>query len=165
MQFISDGMLGKTTRWLRLLGYDVEYAPDLSDDKLIKIARDSGKILLTADLQLYRNVCQKDAKSFLLENNLSEAAKLAKLSRRFNIKLEVDVEISRCPVCNSLLREISKKEISGKIPPESLNRYEDFWVCIKKECGKIYWQGSHWRKITELLKSAKRQMDILEGKG
>ena len=36
MRFIADGMLGKLTRWLRMLGHDVTYYRALDDEKLVK---------------------------------------------------------------------------------------------------------------------------------
>ncbi|MFQ6086405.1 MAG: Mut7-C RNAse domain-containing protein, partial [Candidatus Bathyarchaeia archaeon] len=35
-----------------------------------------------------------------------------------------------------------------------------FWEC--PGCGKVYWRGSHWRRIGKTLSQAK---EILENKG
>ena len=40
MQFIADAMLGRLARWLRFLGFDVLYFPDISDSELVRIARE-----------------------------------------------------------------------------------------------------------------------------
>ena len=34
MKFLADGMLGKLTRWLRMLGQNVKYSVQLSDEEL-----------------------------------------------------------------------------------------------------------------------------------
>ena len=54
MQFLLDGMLGKLTRWLRMLGYDAVYQNDSSDTDLLTAAKSKSLILLTSDEELYR---------------------------------------------------------------------------------------------------------------
>ena len=54
MKFLADAMLGKLTRWLRMLGQDVEYSTKLSDDELLASAKAEGRILLTRDFELYQ---------------------------------------------------------------------------------------------------------------
>lgn len=39
MKFIADAMLGKLSRWLRLVGYDVHYKSDFDDDEIIADAK------------------------------------------------------------------------------------------------------------------------------
>ena len=46
LKFITDGMLGKLTRWLRLLGHDVEYANNTEDKELMAMAKKEERILL-----------------------------------------------------------------------------------------------------------------------
>jgi uncharacterized protein with PIN domain len=46
--------------------------------------------------------------------------------------------------------------VKGKVPNQTFNFYNDFWICINQSCGKIYWQGSHWKKINEVLIQAKK---------
>ena len=47
VSFLCDVMLGKLARELRLLGYDVEYDRNLGGMPAYKVARQSGRILLT----------------------------------------------------------------------------------------------------------------------
>jgi uncharacterized protein with PIN domain len=47
LKFIADGMMGKVSRWLRILGYDVKYENDALDDTILKIAVEERRILLT----------------------------------------------------------------------------------------------------------------------
>ena len=86
-----------------------------------------------------------------------ERAKATKLqfdiSKRFNIKLEIDLVSSRCSVCDSLIKQVEKTAISEKAPKGSLKHYKEFWMCTG--CGKIYWQGRHWKKINETLARAR----------
>ena len=52
MQFIADAMLGRLARWLRFLGFDTLYYPGIDDAKLIRIARENNRFILTRDTRL-----------------------------------------------------------------------------------------------------------------
>jgi len=153
LKFITDGMLGKLTRWLRMLGQDVKYSRTLNDEQLMEAAKDENRILLTQDLKLYQQARKRGA-STILVSGATEAEKLASLAKRFNFKLEMDVTVSRCPKCNTPIRPISKDKILDRIPEATSTYYDEFWECLG--CGQIYWQGSHWRRIETTLKKARR---------
>lgn len=153
MKFVTDGMLGKLTRWLRMLGHNVKYANNLNDKILIKIAKTEKRVLLTRDVELYQQATIQHADAFLVEGK-NEAERLAALAKRFGLELELNPDASRCPKCNAKIAPAKKEEISDKIPSSTKKFYEDFWECPK--CGKIYWQGAHWKRITETLKEAKK---------
>jgi uncharacterized protein with PIN domain len=157
MRFIADGMLGKLARWLRLLGCDVEYFKNISDERLIEEAKETNRILLTCDLQLYKRAVSKRVEAFIVEGK-NQPEKLANMSRRFNFPLKINVEVSRCPTCNSKIRRVDKKEIEGKVPSTTFKRYRRFWMCDGYGCGKIYWQGGHWNKIHEILREANKYL-------
>jgi len=152
LKFITDGMLGKLTRWLRMLGHDVKYSDKLDDKELIRIAETEHRVLLTRDLELYQRAVARGVNAFYVDGQ-DEAEKLAKLARRFNLKLEMDIEVSRCPKCNAEIKPVSKEEVGGRVPENTFTRYEEFWECTK--CGQIYWQGSHWSRIEETLRRAR----------
>jgi uncharacterized protein with PIN domain len=152
-------MLGRSTRWLRLLGNDVEYKNDANDDELLERARVENKTLLTRDTALYRRAAYQGIEAFIVEGK-SEPEKLANVARRFDLKLEFDSRLSRCPTCNSTLRTASREEVASMIPKSTLEGYREFWRC--KGCGKVYWQGGHWRKINTILSEAR---SLLEAKG
>ena len=152
MKFLTDGMLGKLTRWLRLLGYNVKYSRSLNDEQLIEIAKKEKRILLTRDLELYRQAMVQKIDSFFVERT-TEAKKLASLAKHFNLKLDFDVIVSRCPKCNSQIKPIAKSEIAGKVPETTASHYNEFWKC--PHCEKIYWQGAHWKRINKTLEEAK----------
>ena len=153
MKFIADGMLGKLTRWLRMLGQDVEYSRSLNDEQLIKTAKAEDRILLTHDLKLYQLARKRGVDTTLVED-ATEAEKLASLARRFNFKLEIDVTVSRCPKCNTLIRPVSKDKILDRIPEATSTHYNEFWEC--SGCGQVYWRGSHWKRIEKTLKEARQ---------
>ena len=155
LKFIADGMLGKLTRWLRILGYDVEFKPYEEDEKLLDLAKKTGKVLLTSDIELYKKAVKLNIKAFLV-NGKSEVENLAKISEKFSLNLDIEeVEETRCPKCNFKLKMVSPEEVRDKVPKTTLKTYKEFWVCTNPKCGKVYWQGSHWKKIGKTLKEVK----------
>ena len=153
MKFIADGMLGKLTRWLRMLGQDVKYSNQFEDEELIVTAKKEHRVLLTRDSELYKRAVGKCIDSFYVEIR-TEAEKLAELAKRFDIPLTIDLKRSRCPRCNTKIRSTPKEKLAGKVEKNTLLYYDEFWKCPK--CGHIYWQGAHWGRIRATLEKAKK---------
>lgn len=153
LSFLTDGMLGKLTRWLRMLGQDVEYTNSMVDDALIQKAKKTNRILLTRDLQLFQRAIAQGTEAFLVETT-NEAENLARLAKRFVFKLEIDLKISRCPKCNTLIRSVSRDQVIDKIPQTTSTYYNEFWEC--PNCKQIYWQGAHWKRIEKTLREARQ---------
>ena len=153
MKFIADGMLGKLTRWLRMLGQDVQYSNKLDDAELIVMAEKEHRILLTRDVELYQRAVAKGVDAFYIEGQ-TEAAKLAELAKRFDVPLGIDLKRSRCPRCNTKIRPTPKEKLAGKVEKNTFIYYDKFWKCPK--CGHIYWQGAHWGRIRATLEEAKK---------
>jgi uncharacterized protein with PIN domain len=156
LKFIADGMLGKLTRWLRMLGHNVKYSSKLDDNQLITIAKKERRILLTRDLELYQQATAKGVESFYLEGK-TEAERLAQLAKRFKIELNIDMATSRCPKCNARVKPILKEKVADKVEKDTFAYYNEFWECPK--CGQIYWQGAHWTRIRETLETARKNLN------
>lgn len=154
MRFVLDGMLGKLTRWLRMMGHDALYLNDAKDRDLVANAVKEDRILLTSDVALYRHAVSRGADAYLMKGR-TEAEKLASLANRFKLDLTVNAADSRCPVCGSSLKEASKEDAREKIPATTFNAFSEFWSCSNPECAKVYWQGSHWENIRAVLEKAK----------
>jgi len=140
-----------------MLGYDVEYFNNLDDNKLMEIALEEKRVLLTRDIQLFRRASVSGIEAFLIGGR-TEAEKLAELAHRFRIRLEVNAEDSRCPKCNTQINPLSKEEVKDRVPQSTIRYYDEFWGCPK--CGNVYWQGSHWKKINRTLLEAKQLVEL-----
>ena len=60
--FIADAMLGRLARWLRLLGFDTLYYPDIGDRDLLRLSLQEGRVILTRDshflgVKELKNIC------------------------------------------------------------------------------------------------------------
>jgi len=156
--FIVDEMLGKLTRWLRILGFYVIWAGELRgsydediDNKIITRALKDDLIIITRDKELLRKAKRYDIKVIYVKNSsLIDKIKSVLDAINYDIELISNVNPARCPVCNGLLIKVDKDEIYDKIPPRTREIYDEFWLCRK--CGKIYWKGSHWKNISKTIK-------------
>jgi len=151
-------MLGRLTRWLRILGCDVKYSNELNDAALIATAKREKRTLLTKDFELYRQAASKGTEAFYVQASTAEG-KLAEVAKRFNIELTVNMSVSRCPKCNSRVRPVSKDKVTDRVGEGTFTHYEDFWQCRK--CGQVYWQGAHWKGIREKLEKTKMMLETM----
>ena len=145
--FVVDAMLGNLAKKLRVLGYDSAYFSSIEDEKLVTIAKNEKRVILTKDEHLCKTAQNQDIISVLIRGN-DEFEQIAQIHQ--SIKLEkfvLDTNNSRCIVCNGKLQPIEKYRIIGKIPEGILEREQKFWMC--DGCKKIYWQGTHFEKLQE----------------
>ena len=161
MKFLADSMLGKLARWLRMLGQDVIYDVKLDDNRLLELAKKEQRALLTRDLELYKRAAGRGINACFVEGK-TEADRLAEVTGRFALTLEIDMEKSHCPVCNTKLQAAPKELLAGELKENTYKFYEKFWKC--PNCGQIYWQGAHWREISNTLDEAKAKMKKLREK-
>jgi len=157
VRFAVDGMLGKLARWLRIAGHDTLYVRDLAagpgeeDDLLIESAASQGRILLTADEDLHRRALARGVRSVLVSGN-DVVKQLLKISESLGRPLRINFDSSRCPVCNGTLEQADPAEV-----PENLRKkHGEFWRC--SHCGKIYWEGKHWKSIIRTAERYEREV-------
>ncbi len=148
MKFICDEMLGSLAKWLRILGYDTKYVKNVSDEKIIEIAEKEGRIVLTRDKLLAR----KSKGIYINERDVEE--QLKKVIESLNLDIEEEKILTRCTICNIKVTKIDKDKVKGKVPEYVWNNNEDFWIC--PSCKRIYWIGSHWNKMEEVIQKLKK---------
>ena len=151
---MADGMLGSVARKLRLFGFDVEYRRDDEDEKLVESCLKEGRILLTSDRRLWESANKRGVRALLVSGEDDE-------DRLFEILSGLGVEsvsgdTPRCTVCNGRLVKVEKEDIRGKVPDGVLERNDEFYIC--ESCGKVYWRGSHWERIDELIDSLNKRL-------
>jgi len=159
-KFLVDRMLGRLIAWLRIFGYDTKSALDFEpapdeDTMLIGLAKKEGRILVSRDRALVDRAKRAGVDAVLVGSD-DVKAQLEELMERY--RLDVDPNMTRCTVCNSTLREATEADMekirsSGEVPERLINNRTEFWVCEK--CGKVYWQGSHWRNILKTAEEVK----------
>lgn len=136
-------MLGKLTRWLRILGYDVAYFKNLDDRKLLAIARFERRILLTRD----RALAASEKKWAYLVKGETVPEQLLELKHAFNLTFSLP---PRCPLCNEILHDIPPEEARKTVPLFVALSFTNFKRC--PSCQKTFWPGTHWQRVQELRK-------------
>lgn len=141
-------MLGSLARWLRFLGYDTWFCATQTDDEILE--RVNTRVLLTRDKELFRRAQHR---GFVVVNPGYHSIRhmLQVIQKTLGVTFVANPEKSRCAECNSLLRAVTRNEVSEQVPPGSLTRHDTFWLCVNAKCQKVYWQGRHWTRIKKTL--------------
>jgi len=144
-RFVVDQMLGRLSKWLRLLGYDSLYFNSIANSQLIKIAREENRILLTRDTRLMKRrvVRNKEIKAIFIEHDGLDD-QLKQLSQELNLKEGL---MPWCVECNLPIEMIRKEEAYQRVPEYVYQTQDEFARC--PACGRYYWPGTHWQRIQE----------------
>jgi hypothetical protein len=150
-RFVADRMLGTLTRYLRFMGYDTISANGFrsgnadEDTLLLALAHDEHRILLTRDHELARR--GNDMTVLVTAGDV-----LAQVKQLVDLGLvERRLPMSRCSLCNTVLREAQEDEIDDVVyAPRDRNGYTFFWC---DRCRKLYWNGSHGKHLQERIES------------
>jgi uncharacterized protein with PIN domain len=152
-------MLGKLARFLRLLGYDVQYSTEYSDETLLKKAFEDDRILITSDENLFKEAVNRNIESMFIKGG-STIDRISQVIKRYNLDLTADPSISRCPQCGSIIKFELKENLKDRIPSRSYEEYDNFWLCTNNRCNKIYWQGSHWDNIKKMMRKIAEKIEL-----
>jgi uncharacterized protein with PIN domain len=144
VRFAADAMLGKLARWLRLLGFDCSWAVDVPDADLVRGAVEAGRIVLTRDRALpeewrVSGICVLESETTFDQ--------LCEVVRRFDLADSVRL-FSRCSACNRELAPAAPADVASRVPARVLAGCDSFRACAG--CGRIYWEGSHARRIARV---------------
>ena len=157
MKFISDRMLGRLSRWLRIFGYDTLEIrkQENEDDVLLDLAEKEDRILISRDSLLIRRAIRKGIRAYLVRS--SEIMEQLR-EMRLEFLLDLEPEMERCTLCNSIIRKIESFEMEvlktkEYVYLERLEKDTEFWLC--DNCGQVYWKGTHWKNIKESINNLK----------
>jgi hypothetical protein len=146
-RFIADGHLGKLTRNLRLVGFDVAYDQQADDRELLTVMARENRALLTRDRRLLMHAIVQHG-YYPRSQNAGE--QIIEVIRRFYLSDSI-TPFTRCLRCNERLREVAKLDVIEKLEPLTKIHYERFRRCTG--CGQIYWPGSHFEKLQKRIET------------
>lgn len=147
LRFVADAHLGRLAAYLRMLGFDTLYRRDYEDEELAQISAREKRILLTRDRGLLMRTIV--TWGYCLRNT-DPSRQLAEVVRHFDLMPSIS-PFRRCMHCNSPLQKTDKEAISGRLLSQTREHYNEFFVC--PQCHRIYWKGSHYRRMTLLIES------------
>lgn len=144
-------MLARLGRWLRAAGYDTLIAGDVPDDRvLLDTALAEGRVLLTRDRALAGHGQAKARVVRLESDRVPDQAR--ELRQRIGVDWLYD-PFTRCIVDNTPLRPAEGHETDA-IPLKARALGGPFRAC--PACGRLYWQGSHHRRMARRLETWQR---------
>jgi hypothetical protein len=153
-------MLGKLARWLRILGYDTAYLPQLSPEGVMREGRRQRRLILTRDTRLLR---RKDAPPFIFVQNDHFREQLHQVVDTLRLD-PVRALFTRCVECNRMLEEVAKDEVRTRVPEYVWQTQNEFRRC--PECHRLYWGATHRDHVLqELQRLGMAKTDEPGGKG
>lgn len=150
LTFVCDVHLGKLARLLRILGFDVNYAPQRDDAALALICRQEKRILLSRDRRLLmRNGLFRGQ---LIRSSVVDA-QVEEVHCRFDL-IRQSRPFSRCPACNGILHRLDTgdrlfDQYEDRIPEGVRAWNREYTVC--SACRKVYWKGTHFTRLKQRL--------------
>ncbi|TME04326.1 MAG: hypothetical protein E6I69_11165 [Chloroflexi bacterium] len=147
-RFVADCNVGRLARWLRALGYDASYHAHIGDGELVREAAAESRVLLTRDRDLMkRRVIQSGVVRAVLIRDDEVTAQLRQVFAELGLDLERS--LTRCIECNSELQPRLPAGVAERVPPYVRRTQSTYSEC--PACGRVYWAGTHWRRMREVL--------------
>ena len=144
-RFIADAHLGGLAKYLRMLGFDTLYDNGFTDVQVARISAADQRIVLTRDRAL---LMHKLIDHGCYVRGIRPRQQLQEIISRLDLYRAIK-PFSRCLRCNRELEPVEKEAIRDRLPSRSAPFYSRFWIC--NECGRIYWEGSHWRRMEQVI--------------
>ena len=151
-RFVSDGHLGRLTRNLRLLGFDVAYLKNADDRQLLEVMARENRALLTRDRRLLMHGIVQHG-YYPRSQNADEQT--IEIVRRFDLS-ELIAPFTRCLRCNAPLEDAAKADVIDKLEPLTKIYYDQFRRC--PDCKQIYWPGSHFPKLQKRIEEIRSRL-------
>ncbi len=151
-RFMLDEHLGKLARELRMCGIDSLLFSGKSDREFSKQVIRLKRVTLTRDVELLKRAIIK--RGYWIRNDDPEK-QLVEVIRRFELADSIK-PFFRCLDCNGVIIKTNSKKIKDQVPPRSRKWVNEYFQC--KSCGKIYWKGSHYRKMKEKITSVLNEL-------
>lgn len=150
MRFIASRELGRLAKWLRILGFDTAYFRDNNKSSFIITALRDNRIVLTRNKILLKD---KALNSLFIKSEVLEE-QLKQVFADLKIEYSECKMFTRCILCNQPLGHVDKKDVVSKVPQYVYDTQEEFSRC--PECSRVYWQGTHWGNVQEILEKVSR---------
>lgn len=145
-RFVADAHLGGLARLLRMTGFDTLYRNDIHDDEIAALAAGEGRIALTRDRELLK---RRDIDHGCYVHALKPREQFREIVGRLQLEA-LAKPFTRCLQCNTALTAVERAAVLAVLPPRVAERYERFSTCA--DCGRVYWEGSHWERMREVLR-------------
>ncbi len=149
-RFIVDLNVGRLARWLRMMGYDTLLFDHGEDYRMIRIALDEARIIITRDTRIMeRRVINSGRVRAILVNGDRPEKQMHQVMEHLHLNIDFR-PFSLCLECNQPLVERSKEDVANRVPPYVFQTQEQFVEC--PACHRVFWKGTHWQAMTRKLR-------------
>lgn len=144
-RFLCDVHLARLTRYLRMAGIDSRTPHDADDAAIVAQSLDECSTVLTRDRGLLKRARIERGYWVRAERPRDQ---LMEVIHAFQLEGRVR-PFSRCMVCNSPVEPVDAGAVAEVLPSRVRASQSDFRRCAR--CGRVYWRGSHFRRMSMLL--------------
>jgi uncharacterized protein with PIN domain len=144
-RFIADAHLGGLARLLRLAGFDTLYDNHFDDAEIVAVALRESRIILSRDRELLK---RRDIDHGCYVHAIKPETQLRELVERLDLARSLR-PFSLCLRCNAPLRPVARTAVLDRLPERVREAQAHFSTC--DVCGRVYWEGSHWRRMRRVL--------------
>ena len=143
-RFVAEPMLGKLTKWLRMMGYDVLCQRSYREEDLLRLMAEGRKLLSRR-----RSAKARHPEAILIRSDhVSEQIK--ELWKLGCFKLDQTKFFTRCLRCNLPLKEADPEAARSSLPDHV---YIENLSAIRScpQCGRFFWPGTHRDRMLKQL--------------
>lgn len=145
MRLACDEMLQGLARWLRAAGHDTLVAErGMSDRALLALCEAEGRTLISRDRKLLQ-IRRRPPVVILTTDDLETQARALSAVLGLDWRL---APFTRCLEDNALLRPATPDEVA-RMPASARDLPGPWRAC--PVCGRVYWPGSHVRRMQARL--------------
>ena len=136
VRFVVDVMLGRLSKWLRVLGFDALYRSFDPVHAIGQMAK-KGRTPLTRQRKL---IPLLEGAVFIRDNHVGE--QLAQLKKGLPLEAHHAEWFSRCLLCNVPLMDAPEDVVRDNIPEYVFYKNINA-IRFCPSCGRYFWPGSH----------------------
>jgi len=142
MRFICDVMLGKLTKYLRVLGFDTIFLKNLDVLETYKNLADPPLLFTKRTKTIpYR------PSIFIQANEIQTQMK--EIKEVIRPYIDHSAFMTRCIECNSFIESVESKDIEAHVPEYIYHHHKEFKMC--PSCKKVYWEGTHTEQMKKWI--------------
>ena len=120
------------------------------DEEIAMQAYIENRVLLTRDIGLLK---RRDVLRGYWLRNQQPKKQLEEIMLHFDLFNDIR-PLTRCMKCNGEIRSVPKELVYDQLLEDTRMYFDHFYQC--KNCGKIYWKGSHFDKMMDFVSEIKK---------
>ena len=152
VRFALDIHLRKLASLLRLAGFDAVLLTE--DAEVAEVSAAESRVALTRDVGLLKRSIITYGRWI---RNTDPEEQFVEVLERFGLVDEMH-PFTRCMECNTPLVPVDASSVADRLPAETRDAFTEFRRC--PGCDRIYWQGSHYARLVQLLERTRQRCGI-----